>query len=95
MLYINELPFLYKLLYTNYCTSLTHNPITHYTNIEHVTFNFVDDSTNITSFKSFYIMDKYLEHFYKLLHMYYDINKLQINHDKNQLTSNGKTNFFL
>ena len=54
-------------------------------NITYDTYNFVDDSTSIISFNKTIDIKNYLTHYYKLLHIYYTTNKLQINSDKTQL----------
>ena len=92
-LYINELPAIYKLFNTNYYTSLTDLPILNFNNVKHVTVNFVDDSSNIIGFSKFTHVEPYLESYYSLIHKFYNINKLQINDDKNQLTINAKAIF--
>ena len=59
-------------------------------NVNHVTFNFVDDSSSIIGFYDFDIMKHYLESYYTLLQAFYDMNKLKINADKTNLTINAK-----
>ena len=44
--------------------------------------NFVDDSTSIISFNKTCSIKKYLERYFDLLQIFYDINKLKINSDK-------------
>ena len=79
--YINELPMIHKLLndrdICNVNTNVTKNT-------SHVTIQFIDDSTNIISFKNDNIIKPYLEEYYKLLYDYYTANKLKINPDKTQ-----------
>ena len=53
-------------------------------NTSHVTIQFIDDSTNIISFKNDNIIKPYLEEYYKLLYDCYTANKLKINPDKTQ-----------
>merc|ERR1711942_143114 len=52
------------------------------------------DSTNIIATKDFDIIKPYLEQYYCLIKFFYDINKLQINADKNQVCIyvKGKSN---
>ena len=56
-----------------------------YTNIQHKTTNYVDDSTNIISTDDYNLLQHYINDFYKLLETYYDINKLKINADKSKI----------
>ena len=58
------------------------NKITKNTN--HVMIQFIDDSSNIISFKNDNIIKTYLEEYFKLLYDYYTANKLKINPDKTQ-----------
>ena len=86
-LYINELPSIFKLLKSYYYSSLTKLPALNPNNTTtHSRMNFVDDSTNIMGFSKFENIKPYLESYYTLIHTFYNINKLKINDDKNQLT---------
>ena len=60
--------------------------------VEHLTINFVDDSTNLISFKNASQMEDYLEEYYNLLDNFYTINKLKINNDKTELLISCKAN---
>ena len=62
--------------------SLTNTPTPVINNIKHTTINYVDDSTSTISSNSAYELQIYLNHFYKLLESYYNINFLKINPDK-------------
>ena len=84
-IYTNEIPDIYKLLHNNYYTAITGRPIVNFVNTTHLTVNFVDDSSNIIGTKDFDIIKIYLEQYYCLIKKIYDINKLQINADKNQV----------
>ena len=84
-IYTNEIPDIYKLIHRNYYTAITGRPVFKFTNTTHLTVNFVDDSTNILGTKDFDIIKTYLEQYYCLIKKFYDINKLQINADKNQV----------
>ena len=65
---------------------LTNDSLTNdYTNIQHMTINYVDDSTNIISTDDYKLLQQYINDFYKLLETYYDINKLKINADKSKI----------
>ena len=89
-LYTNEIPLLYKFMYNDWFYTLTKLNRIIFKNIEHITINFVDDSTNIISFNDHSQIKNYLTNYYKLIHSYYNINKLKINADKTQLLLNYK-----
>ena len=55
-------------------------------NIYHQITNFVDDNTNIISFKNHENIKKYLENYFLLLIRFYNINKVKLNSDKTKLT---------
>ena len=61
---------------------LTNTPTIQYTDIEHTTVNYVDDSTSTISSKTIAKLQTYLNNYYKLLESYYNINFLKINPDK-------------
>ena len=94
-IYINEVPLLYKLL--NDKDINTNYKNTNYKDIQHDTIQFVDDSTNVITFKHTNTIKDYVQTYYQLLHDYYNCNKLKINHDKTKyiiITSNKlKTHF--
>ena len=77
-LYINELALLFNLLKDNQINNNTQ--ITK--NTSHVTVQFVDDSSNVISFKDQNNIKTYTESYFKLLYDYYTANKLKINPDK-------------
>ena len=89
-LYCNEIPLLYKLMHTDLFNKITNSPTINYKNVEHVTINFVDDSTNVINFNNHEQIQLYLTNYYKLIHNYYNINKLKINPDKTSLLLNYK-----
>ena len=62
-------------------------------NIEHHTINFIDDSTNVISFKDHQQIKPYLTNYYILIHNYYNINKLKINADKTMILLTYKNKF--
>ena len=66
----------------NMFNSLTNTQIIKFSDIKHTTINYVDDSTSIISSKTVTELQTYLNHFYKLLESYYNINFLKINPDK-------------
>ena len=63
-----------------YALTNTQMPIVN--DIKHATVNYVDDSTSTISSKTASELQIYLNHFYKLLESYYNINYLKINPDK-------------
>ena len=81
-LYTNEVPLLHKLIDTNTITTPSQ---TSFTDIEHSTVNFVDDSTNMISSVNPTHITQYLTQFYTLIHTFYTINKLKINPQKTEL----------
>ena len=84
-LYTNEVPRLHELLSDNIFSKMTNTDCHKFTNINHDTYNFVDDSTCIISFPDTRQIKSYLTNMYLLLHSYYTINKLKINSDKTKL----------
>ena len=77
-IYINELPLLFNLLKdaefnknNNICK-----------NIDHITVQFVDDSSNVIAFKDHNNIKSYTESYFNLLYDYYTANKLKFNPDK-------------
>ena len=63
-----------------------------YNVINHKTINYVDDSTNMVTFRCKNDISKYLSDYYTLLDSFYNINKLLINADKTKfiIISNKK-----
>ena len=53
-----------------------------YNNIEQMTIQYVDDSTNMISHNNIVELEKYIEELFKLIEIYYSINKLTLNQDK-------------
>ena len=90
-LYTNEIPDLHKLIHSNFYSALTKQPKISFKNTTHVTINFVDDSTSVIGTKEFDIIQTYLEKYYCLIKTYYNINKLKINNDKNQVCIYAKS----
>ena len=84
-IYTNEIPSLYKLLNHEIYTKMTFEPLPHITNVNHHTVNFVDDSSSIITFKNTTNVKLYIESYYKLIHAYYNTNRLRINPDKTAL----------
>ena len=82
---------LYKLLNNTLYTTITGQNIIKFKNIQHLTINFVDDSNNVITFNDQNQLKTYLESYYKLLHSFYNINKLTINPDKTNLLLIGKS----
>merc|ERR1712240_252021 len=85
-IYKNEIPRLNRLMdNTNYNDITQTNMTNNYTKTRHDTINYVDDSTNIISDIDHDILQDYINDFYRLLEVYYDINKLKINADKSKI----------
>ena len=61
--------------------ALTNTQILIVNDIKYTTVNYVDDSTNTIPYKTSPELQTYLNHFYKLLISFYNINYLKINPD--------------
>ena len=83
--YCNEVPILYKLINTEIYHKLVDRSKMNIKNITHILVNFIDDSTNIIGFKNHEMIKTYLEQYQKLISKFYNINKLKLNNDKNEL----------
>ena len=81
-IYTNEIPLLHTLMSQDIYYALTNTQIPIVNDIKHTTVNYVDDSTSTISSKTASELQTYLNHFYKLLESYYNINYLKINPDK-------------
>ena len=102
IIYNNEIPYLHKFL-TDNKFNVHYNKITNnkYTKtfekcknlqFDHLTINYIDDSTNLISDTSSQNLINYLTLYYNLLKHYYDSNKLVINPDKTELLVSCKKN---
>ena len=80
-IYTNEIPQLYTLMQDNIYTEITGMPTINTKGIEHLTVNFVDDSTNLIITKDPTKLQTYLNGFYILLQKVYNTNKLIINQE--------------
>ena len=89
IIYTNEIPYLHKFI-TDNKYNIYYNKITNNTykitfencknlHVDHLTINYIDDSTNLISNTSSKNLIKYLTLYYNLLQHYYDSNKLIIN----------------
>ena len=83
--YTNEIPLLHKLINTEFYRDNVNKNNLRNKKITHETINFVDDSTNIIGFSEHNYIKIYIENYYKLLEVFYNANKLQINSDKTKL----------
>merc|ERR1712082_265855 len=70
---------------TQYYDMTKTNMTNDYSNTRHDTINYVDDSTNLISDNNYDILQDYINDFYRLLEVYYDVNKLKINADKSKI----------
>ena len=100
-LYTNEVPLLYKLMYSDTFKNLTNLKKQNFKNIDHLTINFVDDSSSVIAFINHVYIKQYLNNYYTLIHEFYNVNKLKINPDKTLLMliykpkfKNNLKNFF-
>ena len=85
-IYTNEVPKIHKILYSHRLMEeiLQRRPFNQ-NNIEHHVAQFVDDSNSIIIFKERKIMKAYLNNYFILLKIYYNLNKLKINDEKTNL----------
>merc|ERR1712240_558637 len=84
-IYTNKIPQLHTLMQDNIYTEITGMPMINTKGIEHLTVNFVDDSTNLIITKDPTKLQTYLNGFYILLQKVYNTNKLIINQEKTEL----------
>ena len=72
-----------------FMTKVVNNPFNinvhnKFNKVQHITVNFVDDSTNIIGFIDHNEIKNYITQYYELLHVFYTANKLKINSDKSK-----------
>ena len=67
---------------------LTNTPTQQYSDIQHTTVNYVDDSTSTISSKTVTQLQTYLNNYYKLLESYYNINFLKNQSRQDQIHKN-------
>ena len=84
-IYNNEIPLLYKLINSDIYFKMGGSKL-NTKNINHQITNFVDDNSNIISFKNHEDIKNYLENYFLLLIRFYNINKVKLNSDKTKLT---------
>ena len=92
-LYTNEVTLLHKFMNNVWFKKITNLNFKIYKNVDHLTVNFVDDSTNVICFNDQNQIKDYLTNLYTLLHCYYNISKLKINPDKTSLLITSKPKF--
>merc|ERR1712240_493713 len=84
-IYTNEIPMIHTLMNDEIFTKITGKATIDTKEIEHLTVNFVDDSTNLIISKDTTKLQTYLNNFYILLKKVYHTNKLIINQEKTEL----------
>ena len=84
-IYTNEIPMIHTLMNDEIFTTITGKATIDTKEIEHLTVNFVDDSTNLIISKDTTKLQTYLNNFYILLQKVYHTNKLIINQEKTEL----------
>ena len=85
-LYTNEVPKLHKVLYNHRLMEFLMDRRAYNQNeIEHNVAQFVDDSNSIIIFKNRKDVKAYLNSYFILLKIFYNLNKLKINDDKTNL----------
>lgn len=83
-LYNNKIPLLSKLINTNIYYKMGGAKL-NTKNIFHNITKYVEDNSNIISFKNHEKIKVYLENFFILLEKYHFINKIKLNNDKTKL----------
>ena len=83
-LYNNEIPLLPKLINTKLFFKMGGQKLD-IKGIGHSIVTYVDDNSNIISFKNHEKIKSYLENYFILLKTYYNINKVKLNSDKTKL----------
>ena len=78
-------PVLQKAIHNNLYKKITKQDPIKFKNTNHITINFVDDSTSIISFNEHNQIKNYLETYFNLLSCFYNSNNLKINSDKTKL----------
>ena len=92
-LYTNEIPLLHNIMNNAMYKKLTGYKCNNYTNVEHTTINFVDDTPSMMSFKDTINVRNYVTDFYNLLESFYTINHLFINAEKMHLILTHKPKY--
>ena len=92
-LYLNEFNLIHKCMSNSWYTKITAAPTIIYQTISHLTISYVDDSNHIISGKSADDIKFYLYDFYKLLDIFYTVNKVKINCSKTGLIVSCKPKF--
>ena len=83
LLYTNEIPRLHLLMKNQkWMRENLKLDVEKYTEVEHTTVNFVDDSNSIVTFKDSTEINYYIDKFMMILKTYYNQMKLKINSDK-------------
>ena len=84
-IYTNEITNLHKIMNDDIYTKMTKHEKINFNDTDHITINYMDDSTNIISSFDHEHLQEYINKFYLLLEAYYNINYLKINADKSKL----------
>ena len=86
LIYTNEIPRLHQLMKNKkWMKENLNQNVVEYTEVEHTTVNFVDDSNSIISFKDSTEMNYYLDRYMQVLKTYYNQMKLKINSEKTNI----------
>ena len=94
-IYTNEIPLLFKCLHTDKNNPFMKKFNVNYKNVDHLTVNFVDDSSNVIGFKDTNIVKNYVTDYYEVLHKFYTANKLKLNSDKTKYFLNYRPKYSL
>ena len=92
-IYTNEIPLLQKYMKMDQNNPFIIKNVKKYNKIEHLTVNFVDDSTNVITFNDTNHIKSYLTDYYNIINDFYSANKLKINADKTKILINNIPKF--
>ena len=85
-IYTNEIPLIHELMNNkDWMNNHMKKEITKFTNVSHVTVNYIDDSNNVIGFEDSDEANYYLNEFFQVLKIVYNSNKLQLNSNKTGL----------
>ena len=84
-IYTNEIPLLSQLMINDQYQLITGSKTKNFRDIEHLTVNYIDDSSSVISFPNCADIKTYITNYYNLLHHFYEINNLSVNSDKTKL----------
>ena len=85
-IYTNEIPALHKIMKDEEVyRELTGKEITVNNEVEHHTYNYVDDSNSCVIFNNANEIQEYVDNYFEILKEYHNLQKLKLNEDKTML----------